>query len=85
MNVSIPDGGKIGLVVGAPGSMKQISMLSRDDVEILVAGETREWETVEYVRDASALGLKKAMILLSITTALWFALLVAANVIDANP
>ena len=55
---------KVGLVVGAPGPAKQIEMLQRDDVEILVAGETREWETVEYVRDASALGMRKALILL---------------------
>jgi putative NIF3 family GTP cyclohydrolase 1 type 2 len=55
---------KFGLAVGAPGSIRQMKMLQRDDVEVLVAGETREWETVEYVRDAKDMGKKKAMIIL---------------------
>jgi hypothetical protein len=41
-----------------------MKMLQRDDVEVLVAGESREWETVEYVRDAKDMGKKKAVILL---------------------
>ena len=52
-----------GLVVGSPGSMPQIKMLQRDEVEVLVGGETHEWETVEYVRDAISQGRKKALIL----------------------
>ena len=52
------------LVVGAPGSMPQIKSLERDDVEVLIAGETHEWETVEYVRDAVSMGKKKALILI---------------------
>jgi putative NIF3 family GTP cyclohydrolase 1 type 2 len=56
--------GKVGLSVGAPSSLSQIAMLQRPDVEILIAGESREWETVEYVRDAAAAHLPKAMILL---------------------
>ena len=31
---------------------------------MLVAGETREWETVEFTRDAVAAGKRKALILL---------------------
>jgi putative NIF3 family GTP cyclohydrolase 1 type 2 len=50
--------------MGAPGSVTQMKMLQRDDVEVLVAGETREWETVEYVRDAKDMGKKKALIIL---------------------
>ena len=38
--------------------------LKPEPVEVLVAGETREWETVEYVRDGIEAGLKKALILL---------------------
>lgn len=56
--------GKVGLCVGAPAAVVQIRMLQRDDVEVLVAGEAREWETVEYVRDAADAGLRKAIILL---------------------
>ena len=39
-------------------------MLRSDQVEVLLAGEVPEWETVEYVRDASAQGRHKALILL---------------------
>ncbi len=56
--------GKIGLIPGAAGSSRQMEMLRRDDVNILVIGETREWETVEYVRDAVNAGKKKALIIL---------------------
>jgi putative NIF3 family GTP cyclohydrolase 1 type 2 len=52
------------LVLGAPGSMPQIKMLQREDVEVLVGGETHEWETVEYVRDAISQGKNKALILI---------------------
>ncbi len=38
--------------------------LQRDDVEVLVMGETVEWETVEYADDASAEGRHKALIIL---------------------
>ncbi len=56
--------GKAALSVGASGSISQMRLLERDDVEILLAGETREWETVEYVRDASQAGMRKAIIIL---------------------
>ncbi|HEV2117660.1 MAG TPA: Nif3-like dinuclear metal center hexameric protein [Terriglobales bacterium] len=49
---------------GASGENKEIKELERDDVQVLVAGEAREWETVEYVRDAAAEGRHKALILL---------------------
>jgi len=52
------------LLPGAVGMTTQIKMLERDDVQVLVAGEASEWETVEYVRDATAQGRKKALILL---------------------
>ena len=49
---------------GASGAEKQIKALERDDVELLVAGEAREWETVPYVVDAASEGRHKALILL---------------------
>lgn len=49
---------------GAVGTQKQILALRSDEVEVLLAGEVPEWETVEYVRDASAQGHHKALILL---------------------
>jgi putative NIF3 family GTP cyclohydrolase 1 type 2 len=41
-----------------------IPLISREDVDVLVCGETREWELVEYVQDMISSGKKKAMIVL---------------------
>jgi hypothetical protein len=41
-----------------------VKMLERDDVQVLVAGESAEWEGVEYAQDAAAEGRHKALILL---------------------
>ena len=49
---------------GAAGLQKQVLALRSNDVEVLIAGESAEWETVEYVRDASAQGRHKALVLL---------------------
>jgi putative NIF3 family GTP cyclohydrolase 1 type 2 len=50
---------------GSAGSKREIGALEMPDVQVLVAGETREWETVEYVADAMSEGRHKALILLS--------------------
>ena len=42
----------------------QVQALRGDHVDLLIAGEASEWETVEYVRDAAAQGRHKALILL---------------------
>ena len=39
-------------------------MLQRDDVEVLLMGEDREWEAIEYGADAFAEGRHKALIIL---------------------
>ena len=52
----------VALAVGAPGSSSHINLLTNDFTELLVAGEASEWETYEYVLDASMLGMKKAAI-----------------------
>jgi putative NIF3 family GTP cyclohydrolase 1 type 2 len=54
----------VALLPGASGAEKQIKMLELDQVQLLVAGEAREWETVPYVQDAVAEGRHKALILL---------------------
>jgi putative NIF3 family GTP cyclohydrolase 1 type 2 len=54
----------VALLPGASGLTKQVKALERDDVQVLVAGEAAEWETVEYARDATAQGRHKALILL---------------------
>ena len=54
----------VALVPGASGAAAQIRMLQRADVQVVLAGETPEWETVEYVRDAVAASKQKCLILL---------------------
>jgi putative NIF3 family GTP cyclohydrolase 1 type 2 len=49
---------------GASGEARQIQALERDDVEVLVAGEIPEWETISYTLDAVQQGRRKALILL---------------------
>lgn len=54
---------RVGLLLGAAGRASQISFLQKD-IDVLAVGEVSEWETSEYVRDASAAGLKKGLIIL---------------------
>jgi len=55
---------EVALLPGAAGSDMQIKSLEQDNVQLLVVGESREWETVPYVQDAAAEGRHKALILL---------------------
>ncbi len=55
---------RIAFIPGAAGSDRQIQTLERNDVEALVIGETREWETVEYVADAVSQHKRKALVIL---------------------
>jgi len=55
---------KIGLSPGAAGFDRHRQLLQQDDVQVLVIGEAREWETVEYVADAVTAGRRKALIIL---------------------
>jgi putative NIF3 family GTP cyclohydrolase 1 type 2 len=55
---------KVAFAPGAPGSEMQMDALAREDVEVLLIGESREWETIEYARDATEQGKHKAMIIL---------------------
>lgn len=49
---------------GFVSRMPGISLFARPDVDVFIAGETREWELVEYVRDSITAGNQKALILL---------------------
>lgn len=49
---------------GAAGFERETGALEMSDVQVLVVGETREWETVEYVADAVTEGKHKALIIL---------------------
>jgi putative NIF3 family GTP cyclohydrolase 1 type 2 len=41
-----------------------IPLLARPDIDVLIVGETREWELVEYAQDTITSGKNKALILL---------------------
>jgi len=49
---------------GAAGADRQIRALELPDVDVLVVGESREWETVEYARDAVSQHKPKGLIVL---------------------
>jgi putative NIF3 family GTP cyclohydrolase 1 type 2 len=55
---------KVALVPGASGFAKETRALEIGDVQVLITGEPREWETVEYVADAVTEGKPKALIIL---------------------
>jgi putative NIF3 family GTP cyclohydrolase 1 type 2 len=55
---------KVGFSPGAAGFETETHALERDDVQALLVGETREWETVEYVADAVTQGRSKALIVI---------------------
>ena len=49
---------------GAPGSAAHFNLLQGGDINLLLIGEAPEWETIEYVRDASQAGLPMALVIL---------------------
>ncbi|MDX1618009.1 MAG: Nif3-like dinuclear metal center hexameric protein [Balneolaceae bacterium] len=53
---------RVGFAPGASGSMMQIGLLKRADVQAVIGGEGNEWEAVEYTRDAVAQGKPKGLI-----------------------
>jgi putative NIF3 family GTP cyclohydrolase 1 type 2 len=56
---------RVALSPGFGGAKKEIAALEMPDLQLLLVGETREWETVEYVADAVSQGRHKALIVLS--------------------
>ena len=55
---------KVGFSPGAAGFQREMHALELDDVQVLLVGETREWETVEYVADAVTQRRNKALIVI---------------------
>jgi putative NIF3 family GTP cyclohydrolase 1 type 2 len=55
---------KIALSPGAAGFVTETHALELDNVQVLLVGETREWETVEYAADAVSEGKNKALIVI---------------------
>jgi putative NIF3 family GTP cyclohydrolase 1 type 2 len=55
---------RIAFSPGSAGFVGETHALEMDNVEVLLVGETREWETVEYAADAVSEGRKKALIVI---------------------
>lgn len=55
---------KVALNPGYTGFVRETHALEMDNVEVLLVGETREWETVEYAADAVSEGKRKALIVI---------------------
>lgn len=55
---------RILLMPGATGGRSHIESLEKGKPDVLICGEIAEWETSEYIRDARAMGLKPALIVL---------------------
>jgi len=55
---------RIALSPGAAGMQREIGALENPDIQLLITGESREWETVEYTADAVSEKKNKALIVL---------------------
>jgi putative NIF3 family GTP cyclohydrolase 1 type 2 len=57
---------RVGLFAGWGGAMgpEQIELLSRKGADVVICGETAEWTSCEYARDATDLRLDKGLIVL---------------------
>jgi len=55
---------RIAFSPGSAGFVRETHALEMDNVEVLLVGETREWETVEYAADAVSEGKRKALIVI---------------------
>jgi putative NIF3 family GTP cyclohydrolase 1 type 2 len=55
---------KLALSPGSAGFQRETHALEMENVEVLLVGETREWETVEYAADALSEGRKKALMVI---------------------
>ena len=53
---------RIGACFGTPKGV--FELLASDDVDIVLTGEACEWKIAEYARDAAALGMNKALIVM---------------------
>jgi len=55
---------RVALSPGAAGMQREIGALENPDIQLLITGESREWETVEYAADAVSEMKNKALIVL---------------------
>lgn len=59
---------RIGMLLGAIGGDRQIQMFHSANLDVVICGETSEWQTCEYVRDAVAMGYNKALVIVGHAT-----------------
>jgi putative NIF3 family GTP cyclohydrolase 1 type 2 len=55
---------RVALLPGAAGGRAHLTVMKKEQPDLLIVGEVNEWETAEYVRDANALGRKTSLIVL---------------------
>jgi putative NIF3 family GTP cyclohydrolase 1 type 2 len=55
---------RVALSPGSAGMQREIGALEKPDTQLLITGESREWETVEYAADAVSEKKNKALIIL---------------------
>lgn len=55
---------KVGLVLGAAGTAAHFNMIKEFNCDLLIVGESNEWETVPYVQDAQTLGKNLSLIVM---------------------
>jgi len=55
---------RVALSPGSAGMQREIGALEKADIQLLITGESREWETVEYAADAVSEKKNKALIML---------------------
>jgi putative NIF3 family GTP cyclohydrolase 1 type 2 len=55
---------RVRFAAGAPGSSTHIRLLEENNVDVVLAGESPQWETYEYARDAVSQGRNKAIVFL---------------------
>lgn len=55
---------KAGILVGAPGGLRQIRFMDENDLDVLICGEINEWEISEYIKDANFQGLNKSLVII---------------------
>ncbi len=55
---------RIALLPGAWPGQKQVELMEKSESDLLIVGESSEWETPEYIRDARSFGKLVSMIIL---------------------
>jgi putative NIF3 family GTP cyclohydrolase 1 type 2 len=55
---------KVLLLPGAMGGRRQMEMAMKEQPDVIIVGESPEWETPEYVRNANEMGKKLSLIVI---------------------